>query len=202
MNPVAIVLRMAWSAAPSGGYFYPRRTNSESYSDGISAYYPYPGDASNGFIAYVGASARYASYSSSPLNTSPNLSGTFSATSGYYDNTAGYNFFEYNGKRYIAYAKNNPDDRGDGRFYILEGESTTAWADILGSSRKVIYQAAIHEDLAYTDGDYHAELGSNPSPKKSGNSALDCTVRLINGEPYIAVLKQNVGLSLFKMSLK
>lgn len=192
------VLRMAWDNVPSGGYFNPRITF--SYADnGINAYYPYPGDASNGFIANVSAAGQYASYANSPLNTSPNESGTFTASSGYYDNTAGYNFLEYNGKRYIAYAKNA--DKGDGRFYILQGETTDSWSDILGSKRKVIYQADIQQDLAYADGDYHEDLAEGVT-KTSAHSALDCTARIIGGDLYFAVLKQGVGLSLFKMYLK
>ena len=81
-----LVLRMAWSAAPSGGYFNPRV--SFSYEDtyenpetlgGINAYYPYPGDASNGFIANVSSASKFASYSISPLSQNGNDSGTFMA---------------------------------------------------------------------------------------------------------------------------
>ena len=190
---------MAWSAAPSGGYFNPRITFSDGVDAGINAYYTYPGNASNGFIASVSGAAKFASFASSPLNTSPNSSGTFTASSGYYDNSAGYNYIEYNGKRYIAYAKNAGD--GDGRFYVLQGETSDSWADILGSKRKVIYQADIQQDLAYADGEYHADLATGVT-KTSSNSALDCTARIIGDEVYFAALKQGVGLSLFKMSLK
>lgn len=193
-----LVLRMAWADVPSGGYFNPRITF--SYEDGgINAYYPYPGDASNGFIANVSATGKYASFTNSPLNTSPNSSGSFTESSGYYENTAGYNFLEYNGKRYVAYVKNAGG--GDGRFYILQGETTDSWEDILESKRKVIYQAAIQQDLAYADGDYHEDLAKGVT-KTSANSALDCTARIIGEDLYFAVLKQGVGLSLFKMYMK
>lgn len=197
-NGTILVLKMAWSAAPSGGYFNPRITFSEGVDAGINAYYTYPGDASNGFIASVDATAKFASYSDSPLSTSPNSSGTFTASSGYYSSTAGYNFIEYNGKRYIAYVKNAGD--GDGRFYILQGETSDSWADILGSKRKVIYQADIQQDLAYADGDYHEDLATGVT-KTSSNSAIDCTARIIGGELFFAALKQGVGLSLFKLYL-
>lgn len=193
-----LVLRMAWDNVPIGGYFNPRITFSYDVG-GISAYYPFPGDASNGVIANVSAAGQYASYANSPLNTNPNESGTFTASSGYYDNTAGYNFLEYNGKRYVAYVKNA--DGGDGRFYILQGETTDSWEDILGSKRKVIYQADIQQDLAYADGDYHEDLAAGVT-KTSANSALDCAARVIGGDLYFAALKQGVGLSLFKMYMK
>ena len=194
-----LVLKMAWSAAPSGGYFNPRITLSDGVDAGINAYYTYPGNASNGFIASVSGAAKFASFASSPLNTSPNSSGTFTESNGYYNNTAGYNYIEYNGKRYIAYAKNAGD--GDGRFYVLQGETSDSWADILGSKRKVIYQADIQQDLAYADGEYHEDLATGVT-KTSSHGALDCTARIIGDEVYFAALKQGVGLSLFKMSLK
>ena len=193
-----MVLRMAWSEVPQDGFFNPRRTNM-FVEDGMGAYYPYPGDATNGIYTST-ASSKYTSFTSSPLNTSPNETGTFTDAGGYYVNAHGFNYFEYNGKRYIAYVKNAGD--GDGRFYVIEGESTTSWADMLGSKRNVIYQAAIQEDLAFKDGDYHAELGANPSPKTSGNSGIDCAVRIKDDAVYFAVMKQHVGLSLFKMSMK
>ena len=34
----------------------------------------------------------------------------------------------------------------------------------------------------------------------SGNSGMDLDVRIKGNEAYIAVIKQNVGLSLFKMT--
>ena len=168
------------------------------YDAGINAYYTYPGDASNGFFASVTGAGKYASYSDSPLSVSGNSSGTFTASSGYYDNTAGYNFIEYKGKRYVAYVKNASD--GDGRFYVLQGANSDSWADILGSKRKVIYQADIQQNLAYADGEYHEDLATGIT-QTSSHSALDCTARIIGDEVYFAALKQGVGLSLFKMSL-
>lgn len=193
-----MVLRMAWSEVPSDGYFNPRRTNMYVES-GMGAYYPIPGNASVGLYTST-SSSKYVQFTSSPLNTSPNTSGTFVDAGGYYVDAHGFNCFEFNGKRYIAYVKNAGG--GDGRFYIIEGESTTDWADMLGAKRNVIYQAAIQENLAYTDGEYHAELGANPSPKTSGNSGIDCAVRVKSDGVYFAVMKQHVGLSLFKMSMK
>ena len=193
-----MVLRMAWSEVPKDGFFNPRRTNM-FVEGGMGAYYPYPGDATNGIYTST-ESSKFTSFTSSPLSTSPNETGTFTDAGGYYVDAHGFNYFEYNGKRYIAYVKNAGD--GDGRFYVIEGESTTSWADMLGSKRNVIYQAAIQEDLAFKDGDYHAEMGANPSPKTSGNSGIDCAVRIKDDAVYFAVMKQHVGLSLFKMSMK
>ncbi len=194
-----LVLRMAWSDVPSGGYFNPRITYSDGVDAGINAYYTYPGDASNGFIASVSGAAKFASYSLSPLSNSGNDSGTFTESSGYYSNTAGYNYITFNGKKYIAYVKNAGD--GDGRFYVLQGEASDTWQELLGAKRKVIYQADIQQNLAYADGEYHEDLATGVT-KTSANSAIDCAARVIGDDVYFAALKQGVGLSLFKLSLK
>ena len=191
-----MVLRTAWNVAPSDGYFNPRRTNMVAES-GIGAYYPYPEDVMHGIYASVSSAASYVSFTSSPLTTSPNESGTFTAASGYYSNTAGYNFITFDDKRYIAYVKNAGD--GDGRFYILEGELTDSWSDMLDSKRKVIYQADIQQNLAYADGEYHEDLSTGVT-KTSANSAIDCSTYVTEDAVYFAALKQGVGLSLFKLS--
>ena len=58
-----------------------------------------------------------------------------------------------------------------------------------------VYQAAIQENAEMKD-EY------KESPKSSGNSGFDLAVREIDGALYIAAVKQNVGLSLFKMSFE
>ena len=85
----------------------------------------------------------------------------------------------------------------DGRIVITEGEGSDTWAQVLAKrhSGSVLYQAAIQEDAAMQD-EY------NPSPKESGHSGMDIAWREIDGALYIACVKQNVGLSLFKMSMK
>ena len=191
-----LVLRTAFSVAPTDGLFNPRRTNMISES-GIGAYYPYPDDPTKGIYAGVGSDAYYSSFTSSPLNTNPNESGTFTKAAGYYGSTAGYNFIEYGGKRYVIYVKNAGG--GDGRVYILEGSLSDGWESIL-TTRTIIYQADIQQNLAYFDGEYHTDLETGVT-KTSANSALDCTTRIIDGKLYIAALKQGVGLSFFEFSL-
>ena len=192
-----MVLKTAWSVAPVDGYFNPRRTNMIPET-GVGAYYPYPNDVQHGI--YTSTSAGwYVSFGESPLVVTPNESMTKRDAGGYYKDAHGINFFEFNGKRYIAYAKNAGG--GDGRFYILEGETTDSWESLLDGKRKVIYQAAIQHDTEFHDSVYHAEL-EVPSPRYSGNSGLDVAMRECNGVVYFAVVKQNVGLSLFKMSIE
>ena len=192
-----MVLKTAWSVAPVDGYFNPRRTNMIDES-GVGAYYPYPGDVQHGIYTST-SSAWYMSMPESPLSVSPLETATSTTAGGYYKDAHGINFFTFNGKRYIAYAKNA--DGGDGRFYVLEGEESDSWQDLLSGKRKVIYQAAIQNPAEFHDAEYHSEL-EVASPKASGNSGLDVTVREIGGVVYMAAVKQNVGLSLFKMSME
>ena len=59
----------------------------------------------------------------------------------------------------------------------------------------------IQQDLAYYDGSYHEDLATGVT-KTSSHGAIDCTSRIIGDDLYFAALKQGVGLSLFKVSLK
>ena len=88
----------------------------------------------------------------------------------------------------------------DGRLYVLEGELSDDWQDMLGNKRNVVFQAAIQADVQFSDGEYHSELEVE-SPRGSGNSGIGCAVCAIGDEVYIMAGKQNVGLSLFKMSM-
>ena len=81
----------------------------------------------------------------------------------------------------------------DGRLFVLEGKATDRWEDIV-RTRNVIYHAAIQNA-------FEGEGEVEPSPRSSGHNGMDLTAREIGGEVYIAVVKQNVGLSLFKMSV-
>ena len=111
--------------------------------------------------------------------------------SGYYTDAA-FRFFEFNGKRYIAYTRQVSST--DGRLIIIEGAAGESWEDIL-NRRTVIYKAAIQVNEEMKD-DYVE------SPKASGNSGMDLDVRVVGEDAYIVVVKQNVGLSLFKMSVE
>ena len=115
---------------------------------------------------------------------------------GYYNNVTAYQFFNFNDKPYIAYSKQV--DGTDGRFILLEGEATGAWKAIVPgilANRNIVYQAAIQEDAEMQD-EYNA------SPLASGHSGMDLGIRAVGDKVYIVVLKQNVGLSLFSVSIE
>ena len=68
-----------------------------------------------------------------------------------------------------------------------------SWREIL-MERNVVYQAAIQNDTE------NEKISEEPSPMSSGNSGMDLDLRIVGEDAYIAVVKQNVGLSLFKLT--
>lgn len=162
-------------------------------ANGAGAYFPFPDNINQGVSSVRGGESAWLTTASADLYTLEGVDKTpaLAELSGYFADTA-FRFFEFDGKRYIAYTRQvSPSD---GRLFILEGEAGQSWSDML-EERNVIYQAAIQNE-SEQDG-----LDDTPSPKGSGNSGMDLDVRLVGNEVYIAVVKQNVGLSLFRMSV-
>ena len=159
---------------------------------GAGAYFPVPENINAGPCTVRGGKDSWMCHASKDLlglegaDNAPNLA----ALSGYYADAA-FRFIEFGGKRYIAYSRQVSST--DGRLIVIDGQAGESWETIL-EKRNVIYQAAIQENAEMQD-DY------NESPKASGNSGMDLDVRQVGGDVYIAVVKQNVGLSLFKMAL-
>ena len=161
---------------------------------GAGSYFPFPDNMYRG-ICSVRGNEEYMSQ----LVTVPEgqkfdggtggITPALTPLSGYYRDAA-FRFFEYGGKRYVAYSRQVSGS--DGRLIILEGAPEDDWTKIL-EDRNIVYQAAIQEDAEMQD-EYNA------SPKSSGHSGMDIDVRQINGDVYIVVIKQNVGLSLFRMT--
>ena len=162
---------------------------------GAGAYFPFPDNINAGPCTVRGGSKeqQWMCHSSKDLFTLEGADGTPTLTlmSGYYTDAA-FRFFEFNGKRYIAYTRQVSST--DGRLIIIEGAAGESWEDIL-NRRTVIYKAAIQVNEEMKD-DYVE------SPKASGNSGMDLDVRVVGEDAYIVVVKQNVGLSLFKMSVE
>lgn len=199
-NGTILVWRTAFTSVPSYAQT-PRNPTWNTIKDegGRAAFYPYPGQATPQRGIYTGTeSAYYVTENGSNVYTWNASSFNATAAGGYYAGAADFNFFEYQGKRYIAYVKNVSST--DGRFYVLEGEITDDWQDLLDAKRNVIFQAAIQADVQFSDGEYHQELEVE-SPKASGNSGIGCAVCEVDGEVFIMAGKQNVGLSLFRMSM-
>ena len=161
---------------------------------GVGAYYPFPENIKAG--VYAAREARKAWWSSTEKDpftaTGGNACTLEQFGSGYYLNVPSIQYIEFCGKRYVAYTRQVSGS--DGRLIIIEGKETDDWKTII-NTRKVVYQAAIQENAEMKD-EY------KESPKSSGNSGFDLAVREIDGALYIAAVKQNVGLSLFKMSFE
>ena len=160
---------------------------------GAGAYFPFPDNINQGVSSVRGGETAWLTTASKDLYTLEGVDKepTLAELSGYFADTA-FRFFEFDGKRYIAYTRQvSPSD---GRLFILEGEAGQSWSGML-EERNVIYQAAIQNDTEQEG------LDDTPSPKASGNSGMDLDVRIAGNEVYIAVVKQNVGLSLFRMSV-
>lgn len=159
---------------------------------GAGSYFPFPDNMykgvssarGNGYISQI-VDATGANFTDGTGGITPSLTDL----SGYYQDTA-FKFFEFGGMRYIAYTRQVSGS--DGRFFLIDGQLSDTWERIL-NTRHVVYQAAIQSADEMKD-DY------DDSPRISGNSGMDIDAREIGGSVYVAVVKQNVGLSLFQIS--
>ena len=173
------------------------------------AFFPYPGSKDSGIWAprdpstpsvYARAKAKDAAAGIPDLWTAEGnqLANTVCTPieSGYYKGVAAYQFFDFGGKRYIAYAKQVSDR--DGRVIVMQGDTTDSWEDIM-TEHNVIYQASMQDDVEFFDGDYHPEMEIE-SIGLSNNLGMDLSIRVMSDCVYIACVKQGIGLSLFKLS--
>lgn len=161
---------------------------------GAGSFFPYPGQTSDGVSSVRGGGvAQLVDTDANFLSggTEGGVTPTLTNLSGYYTDAA-FRFFEFKGKRYIAYTRQV--DGSDGRLFIIDGSTSDDWSTIL-TNRHIVYHAAIQNST-----EQEAAPG-DASPKSSGNSGMDLDIREAADAVYIAVVKQNVGLSLFKLSL-
>ena len=101
-------------------------------------------------------------------------------------NSYGYKFFEFGGKKYIAYTLLESTKKS--RVQIMEDNGNF--------KTSLEAKAGLMEAPLQNASDYAAA-----SPAEGGNNG-DCSVRVIGEEVYIAAMHQDVGLSLFKMYMK
>ena len=159
---------------------------------GAGAYFPFPDNINSGVSTVRGGATAWLTKASKDLFTleGADSAPTLTELSGYFADTA-FRFFELGGKKYVAYTRQVSGS--DGRLFILEGTPEQTWEDVI-LERNVVYHAAIQNDTEQ-DG-----ISEEPSPQGSANSGMDLDIRVIGGDVYIAVVKQNVGLSLFRLS--
>lgn len=148
--------------------------------DGIKDITVYPGDnklfLTNGSIANLvaptgGKSNGWDEYS-------------LSASSSEAVGTWGYNFFEFNGKKYIAYARIIGETKAQIEIVEDKGDLLTSL-----SAKEGLMVSPIHDA---TDLDKEVATGN----------AADCCVRVIGEEVYIAALTRDGGFVLDKLYLK
>ena len=151
-----------------------------SSPDGIKDLTVYPGD--NKLFLTNGSIANLVAPTGGKANGWDEY--TLSASSQDGLNTWGYNFFEFNGKKYIAYARIIGETKA--RIEIIEDKG-----DLLASlaAKEGLMTSPIHDAT-----DLEKEVGT-------GNLA-DCCVRVIGDEVYIAALTRDGGFVLDKLYMK
>jgi len=116
------------------------------------------------------------------------LTKTLDANSEIFSSTdEGFNFFTFNDQKYMAFTR-------------LTGDLVDASLRIMALNGDTLKEAieAIDGTSVFTYG--LGDPGKFPiAGYKSGNSLADCTVRVIDGETYIAALSEGAGISLFKL---
>lgn len=156
----------------------------------IGSAYVYPGtpkagsDIPAGFLVTSTASAHFLG------NTSGNV---FASTADLgMPLTHGYSFFTdaKTGLKYIAYV-GIESSQAQGAVRVIADVAGTP-DGFLGAlqSHKVVFEAPVQDAMDATV----------VSPCPATHSTGDCVVREINGETYMAVMIQNVGISVFKMN--
>lgn len=175
-QPKTVVLSIANGARTAVTHIHA----GESSPNGIKDLTVYPGDnklfLTNGSIANLVA----------PTGGKANGWNEYTLSASSQDglNTWGYNFFEFNGKKYIAYARIIGETKA--RIEIIEDKG-----DLLSSlaAKEGLMTSPIHDAT-----DLEKEVGT-------GNLA-DCCVRVIGDEVYIAALTRDGGFVLDKLYMK
>ena len=167
---------------------------SPSISSGVSSYHPYPDDITTGIVNnrsfgrwwQVHASTTLWDYTWGAVDvTATRIDGIwedFNTNAG----TAGHNFVEFNGKRYVIYASCSVDTKFANQTYltIKEGELGDSWLSIINRG----ISKTITLSQLYGNG------------KTSGNgSAVDVAVWQETDQVLIAIDKEDVGLQLYRM---
>ena len=181
-----------WLSGKTSGTMYLMGRLAAPAQTGAAAYFPFPDDINNGIISVRGGETSWLVTASKNLKTleGADNNATLTELDTQWANSA-FRYFSLAGKRYVAVAKQ--DSSSAGRLLVMEGEGGTGWGQVL-TSGKLVYEAAIQND---TEGE---SIDLTPSAMYSGNSGMDLDVYRSGEDIYIAVVKQNVGLSLFRVS--
>lgn len=104
--------------------------------------------------------------------------------------TYSYNFFEVNGKKYIAYVKIDEQNGRTGRLVVIEdGDGTLAGFKSALTANTVVFEAPLQ----------HTSDFDTESAASTGNTLGNCNVIAKDGVTYIGAHIQGLGLSLFQI---
>ncbi len=103
-----------------------------------------------------------------------------------YIRTCGYNFFEVDGKKYIAYVKIDQQNGNTGRLVVLEDETSDFKAAL--NAKKVAWEFPLQHESDF----------AAASAASTGNTLGNCKVVTVDGVTYIGAHIQGLGCSLFK----
>lgn len=150
---------------------------------GVCAFYPVPDGTAGVYSPGRGTEARgqFGTLGSS-LKTEGGIAVTLTpldydeGTNGF---VLGYNFVEWEGNRYVIYG--NYKDNKTGYVRVRQGALTDAWSKVASTGTRLYRRDLVSGGLT------------------AGNSGMDITARVINGELYIAAQMQNVGFGLYKL---
>lgn len=108
-----------------------------------------------------------------------------------HSNTFGYNFFEVDGKKYIAYVKIDKVNGKTGRLVVLEdGDGTLAGFKTALTENKIACEFPLQHESSLT----------SESLCSTGNTLGNCNVITVDGVTYIGAHLQGLGLSLFRFN--
>ena len=181
-----------WLSGKASGTLFLMGRLAAPAQTGAAAYFPFPDDINSGIISVRGGETSWLVTASKNLKTleGADNNATLTELDPAWANSA-FRYFTLAGKRYVAVARQ--ESSAAGRLIVLEGEGETGWGRIV-TDGKVVYEAAIQNDTE------NEALDESPSARFSGNSGMDLDVYKNGEDVYIAVVKQNVGLSLFRVS--
>ena len=182
-----------WPGADGLAYARGRYDYSASVLDAagcIGSAYVYPGTPKAGSEIVPGFLVTSTSSGHWLANTSGNV---FASTADLgLGMTHGYNFFTdaKTGAKYVAYvALDAAQDKGAVKVISDFNGTYDGLAGVL-SANKVVFEAPIQDGMDATV----------VSPCPATHSTGDCVVREVNGTTYMAVMIQNVGISVFKLN--
>lgn len=160
----------------ASGQAWPDATYTIPSFSGITEFVTYP-DATTDYALMVNtASAKFLNnLGESSWSNDPALAKAF-----------GYNFFEINGNKYIAYAKLDAN-LTNGSLNIIEDKGSAA---------------EFKNSLEAHNKHFTTTVLDTASSTAAGSSVCDCDVVQVNGKTYAAVLLDNCGLALYEIKAK